>query len=343
MVTGALSRPALTPRLVPILCVALALGAVDASANSISNEVTVGTGAFPLRRAEGVRPLRSLFVSNALTGSLDLGKTFGVDLSYVLSRSVGTAPTHVLAPAVSWFPREQWLFALTGTAALPTENRLDSCVPLDGRFVCGTLEERLGSFASGLIAAYESAGFEDIEWGVEASADATLYQLDYTLLSTGASRAVAMQQLRLGAGAVLHLYDRLDLSLRGAGYLLASGIDPALLARALSQFAGGLPLAPLRWEVGPAATWFFTRKLYLSTKVRHGVYQYACNGANTLVSATLTGRPGSFQVWGGATLIADVPPRDEATVRACKPNALEPRPDPVSLSVYLSTGVGYTF
>lgn len=304
----------------------LLLATRAAGATSLSDEVTVGTRGF---------------LSNALTVSLEFGDSYSVDLSYGLSKSSGQGLTHVGALAGGILLGDHWLVLATFKASPATPNALTICLPGSG---CAPGEERLSLLAPGLVAAYESAGDRDFEWGADLSTSAAFYGLKYTLnpgQPNAPSRAVSLQQLRLGLAVTGHLYDRFDVGARGAVYRFGSSVDPVLLGRVLAVTVGGLPLAPLSWEAGPTAAVAFTKKLRLSLAGTFGRYADPCNGNTALATATLTGRPGPLRLWGSATVQVDRPP-DPKTVAACA-DQLTPALTAASVSVFASAGVGYTF
>lgn len=350
------------------LVVGLAGASPPASAHSGSNEMTLGSTRTRTAGSTGTEATNTQtsppkgYLSNSFFLTIDFSEAWTLDINYILSATLGSALTHVFAAGVNFAPNDNWLFIASVKLSPATESAVaigsrDYVNPLTGRTttLSWTLFESLWSVVPGLVVAYESAGDGDFEWGVDLSASITVYTLSYRLvldppLTRIDPRGGGIQQYRVGPGFTAHLWDRLDLGVRGSYYVfvLPAGVDANLLQRTLEQATGGFPLAPLAWDLGLSATWFFTRKIYLGVNGNYGPYADACNGRTTMLTLKFTDKPGSWRLWASVSLQFDTPFPDKQTQSRCiaEDVGVDPSASPTldtTTSSYVSVGAELNF
>lgn len=232
-------------RLPRVVVAVAALWPFGALAGSVSTEVTAGRGYLALN----------------VTGDIELrpDETF-LTLCYGMARSppiqsqtsalppVTPRPAHLLCAGVDHALSPHWigsvLFQLSPTAtqriALTEGNAI-----LTGRSSAG----------AAVAVAYESAGFSDAEFGVDASVAVTGYRLLRALETPNRrfSAGESLGTLRPSVGALLVLAADTELSLR-AGYSLYSK-DPLTAGRFTDEQLAGIERLLLlqAWEAGRLA------------------------------------------------------------------------------------------
>lgn len=143
-----------------------------------------------------------------------------------------TALSHQLSAGVDHALSEHWLLSGVLTGGLP-KTSFTPLAPERPLLDLPALAARTGYHSLGvqLLAAYESAGFSDVEYGVDVGLGLTRYGLQRELLARQAERTERLSRTveplllaRPTLGARLMLFDRWELGLRG-GFCLYSG-DP---------------------------------------------------------------------------------------------------------------------
>ncbi|MFP2929538.1 hypothetical protein ACLESO_30935, partial [Pyxidicoccus sp. 3LG] len=174
------------------------------------------------------------FRSWSLLGDVELrDSTTFLTVGYTAARpEAGTAPTHQLSLGVDHVLGEHWLVAALASVGLPKTTDV-TLAPARPRLGLPGLDARTGytSQALQLSAAYDSAGFGDVEYGLDVGLALTRYPLSRELLvphRTDEAPIYAREELlwvaRPSVGARLLLGLRWELGVR-AGLSLYSG-DP---------------------------------------------------------------------------------------------------------------------
>ena len=190
-----------------------------------------------------------------LLGDVELRRdeTF-LALGYAGARlSSDEALSHQVSVGVDHGLSEHWLVSglLTGGLPKTTTTRLARARPALGLDALDTLSGH-GSLGIQLAASYDSAGFSDVEFGVDLGLGLTGYHLRRQLLTrdgrtdtgTLAAGQDTLLQARPSVGARLMLYDAWELGLRGSfsfyseDPLTAGQFSPEELEQALRRYVG---------------------------------------------------------------------------------------------------------
>ncbi|MFP2907852.1 hypothetical protein ACLESD_22950 [Pyxidicoccus sp. 3LFB2] len=167
----------------------------------------------------------------SLLGDVELREdaTF-LTLGYTAARpEAGTAPTHQLSLGVDHLVGTHWLVSATASLALP-KSTLTPLAPERPRLALPAVDARTGHASQALLlsAAWDSAGFDDVEYGLDASLSLTRHPLSRELTvspRTGEPLRYAREDLlwvaRPSLGGRLLLGTRWELGLR-AGLTLYS-------------------------------------------------------------------------------------------------------------------------
>lgn len=143
-----------------------------------------------------------------------------------------TALSHQLSAGVDHALSEHWLLSGVINVGLP-KTTTTALAPERPLLELPALSARTGYRSGGvqLAASYDSAGFSDVEYGVDASLGLTLYGLKREIFThqTGAQQTLYHQEeplflARPSLGARLLLADKWELGLRGGLYLYSG--DP---------------------------------------------------------------------------------------------------------------------
>lgn len=281
------------------LTVCVAGGARTASAqHSLSLEGTLGKG----------------FLGASVFGDFELVKeTTFLSVCYNGARSEGFALSHQFCAGVEQQLSPHWLgLGLVGIG-LPSTNSVE----LSDRIVFRSINS---SLQGSLAAAYDSAGFGDLEYGFDLGLGATSYRMVRELSVDGrAKRSPAnLTSLRPTVGGALVAWLDTELGLRASYFLYTSNpltagrfteaelrlIENKLAAlaaaelldrrpRDLSQLAAklgevdaltGFPSAPLQWELRPSLTHRFNR--FVRGQISYTWDRYVPTQGNAHVFAT---------------------------------------------------------
>jgi hypothetical protein len=153
----------------------------------------------------------------------------------------GTALSHQLSAGVDHAFSEHWLLSGLVNVGLPKTSHTP-LAPERPMLDLPALVARTGYHSMGvqLAAAYDSAGFSDMEYGVDVGLGLTRYGLGREMIARRAERTEVLYRqeeplflARPSLGARLMLFDRWELGLRGGFYLYSE--DPSSAGQFTSE------------------------------------------------------------------------------------------------------------
>src|SRR5689334_11566646 len=226
--------------------------AVDVQMDSVSDEITGGTMRQP------TSDQRSGFLSNHLAASLALGEQWLLGGSYTFSLTQGVGISHTPELDATFLVNDHIALTVAVDGTPPTVTYFPICMNTRLGAVCAPVGERLWSAGGMALFTYDSGGKNNFEWSVDGGYSPHAYELRYQVVSgllAGRSVTENLQQHRFSAGATGHLFQVVDVDLRGAYYVYSGGLD--ILERPVVQLAGGLPIAPRMFEAAANVSAFF--------------------------------------------------------------------------------------
>jgi hypothetical protein len=333
------------------------ISSAGAHASDAGDELTVGS-----TKPQGATSSSdtSTFISDAVIASFDIGEEWALDPGLIVSRSANTVASPTGGPPTktvenqlivsllgSYAPTESWLFFGSLKYSPPATQRTSLCLPRDLN-ICGAGTQAISMFSIGATAAYDTEGDRAFEWGAYFNPSATFYGMRFALDAyPDRPKTSALQQYQFAGGVTAHFLDTVDVNLKGAYFYYADkgATDPDVLVKDLGIVSGGLPIAPMQWNVGPGVTVFFTHHYYLAFTTLAGPYLDPCEGTTLLGSLKFTARPSRLRLWASLTLQLDTPPQDAATVELnrCNGTSTDGTATPPSVSTYVAAGAEFVW
>jgi hypothetical protein len=292
-----------------LLCASLT--SADVQMDYVLDEVTAGSTHYPTSNtAIG-------FFSNHLAAGLGLGNQWLLEGSYTFSQTRTVGTTHTVEADGTFIPDEHWVLTFGADGSPPARTFVPHCVNTARGPVCVPVMETLWQVGGSALVSYDSSGQSSFEWGLDAGYSPHRFDLRYTAVTgarAGQSVTEDLWQHRLALGGVAHLFQVVDVDLRGAYYLYSSTtLD--ILERALTLLRGGPPIAPRLWEAAlGVSTSFLERKLNAKVGFLVGPYAERCLGGSGVLSLKISGKIAPVRLWGSVILQSDRPSNDTACI-----------------------------
>jgi hypothetical protein len=289
------------------------LTTADVQMDSVLDEVTAGKTHYPVSNtAIG-------FFSNHLSAGIGIGDSWLLEGAYTFSATQGIGLTHTVELDATFIPDQHWALTLAADGSPPNQVLFPFCLTTVRGSLCVPVAEQLWQVGGSTLASYESGGESRFEWGADLGYSPHRYELRYTSVvgvRAGQSISEELWQHRFALGGVMHLFQVVDVDLRGAYYLYSSTtLD--ILERALTLLRGGPPIAPRQWEAALGLTAYFLRhQLSAKAGLLVGPYAERCLGGSSVLTVKVSGRIAPVRLWGAVMLQSDRPSDDPScTVR----------------------------